>query len=133
MTNESKNPPRSDIFKISFKNYQNVNDLVEEIKWNSVDKTIFFKAKEDYCFSVYKWIESIKNNNLKKQKGSLSPDLEDSIEIHFLDFQRQEIFVLEFESIKINKHQVLLNKEINQTNELIHEIEINYKEIDCKK
>jgi hypothetical protein len=126
---KSKRDPTAYNFRFVPASAKEVQSLVLDVNWNSVEKTISLKVKENVHFDVYNWVESIKKTYVETQKGPFVDLDQDAILLHFLDHLGHEVSTMKFKELKLVAHEVnLAYKKENPAKDLIHKIKIQYKD-----
>ena len=126
---KSKMSPTSNNFLLAPAYMPQIKELIISVTWNSVNKTIHIKARENLHFDVYRWVKSIKEIYAELQKGPFLDLEQNAILLHFLDNIGHEIATLKFKELKLVNHQVDLTYE-KSNNVLMHDIHIEYKDIE---
>ena len=131
---KAKRCPTSCNFKFVPASANEVQNLVLDVKWNSVAKSIELKVKENLHFDVFNWVESIKKTYAETQKGPFVDLDQDAVFIHFLDHLGHEVSTMKFKELKLVDHETNLSYVKSDcqkaSKDLIHKIHLQYKDVD---
>lgn len=107
---KAKLKPDARQFSFKPKAFQQLDEYVQSVKWNSVDKTIDVCLTENPDFDGYRWLQWLGEQFQELQKSPFVDTNSSAILLVFKDEEGNDAATVKFKNLEVAKHEVSMYK-----------------------